>query len=100
MLFFLGTPILCALILFKTISDFTSTNNLFLIVGAIAYLLGPFGITILFNVPLNNQLEKTSDTDADTVWPDYQNRWQRWNHLRTYVGIASILLLSLGLASN
>ncbi len=98
MFFFLGTPILCIFILFQTLSDFKFTNDIYLTIGAFAYLLGSFGITMLFNVPLNNQLETTNSSDADTVWPDYQNRWQKWNHIRTYVGIVAILLLSVGLA--
>ncbi len=67
------------------------------LLGSICYLIGPFGITMLFNVPLNNRLAKTKLSDADTIWTDYQIRWQRWNHVRTYVGILSIMLLAAGL---
>lgn len=97
MLFFLGTPALCVFIAIRAAIDFSSPGNLMLVLGSLCYLAGPFGITILCNVPLNNQLAKTEAADANTVWPEYQVRWQRWNHLRTFIGALSILLLAVGL---
>ena len=96
---FLGTPILCAVIAVRSALQLDNPGSLFLLIGAIAYLIGPFGVTMLFNVPLNNQLAKAERSTADDVWPVYQRRWQRWNHLRTYIGVVSILLLATGLAS-
>jgi uncharacterized membrane protein len=61
-------------------------------------LIGPYGITVLFNVPLNNQLAGMDVSNADKIWPMYQKKWQRWNHIRTYIGVASIILMALGLA--
>lgn len=95
--FFLGTPLLCVLVIGSYLITGVDSPNVFLLVGCILYLVGPFGITMLFNVPLNNRLAKAGNEDAHEVWPDYQHRWQRWNHLRTYVGIISILFLATGL---
>lgn len=95
--FFLGTPLLCAVIGLDALMNFDMERSVFLFCGSILYLVGPFGITMLFNVPLNNQLAEADVPDADAVWPDYQVRWQRWNHTRTYVGIVSIVLLASGL---
>ena len=74
------------------------SGDYLLIAGAALYLLGPFGVTLMFNVPLNNRLAETDTTNAEQEWIDYQVRWQRWNHLRTYIGVLSIILLSAGLA--
>lgn len=74
-------------------------TGLLLRAGATCYLAGPFGITVLFNVPLNNELAQAGAGEANDAWPSYQKRWQRWNHIRTYVGILSIALLSFGLAN-
>ncbi len=98
MLFFLGTPMLCAYITFKAIVGLSEPGYVFLLTGALAYLVGPFGITMLFNVPLNNQLAATDQSAASEAWPDYQQRWQRWNHIRTYIGVISIVFLCMGLA--
>jgi len=97
---FLGTPILCVLIALKSALQLGSLGSLFLFIGALSYLIGPFGITVLFNVPLNNKLAEAERSDADEVWPAYQKQWQRWNHVRTYIGVASIFLLAAGLGAG
>jgi uncharacterized membrane protein len=97
MLPFLGTPILCAIIGVRSAMNLDASGNLLLLIGAICYLIGPFGVTMICNVPLNNRLAEAESPDADEVWADYQIRWQRWNHVRTYIGVLSILLLATGL---
>ncbi len=97
--FFMGTPVLCLLIIALTALEPTASGRSLLLAGAIGYLAGPFGITVLFNVPLNNKLAQAEVGEANDAWPSYQQRWQRWNHIRTYIGILSIGLLSFGLAS-
>lgn len=100
MLLFLGTPVLCVLITINTILNIGSFNDLILLLGAVSYLIGPFGVTMLFNVPMNNQLANAALSTADNVWPRYQKRWQKWNHIRTYIGVVSIILLSIGLGAE
>jgi uncharacterized membrane protein len=96
---FFGTPILCTLIAVRSALQFDTSGSLLLLSGAFAYLIGPFGITVLFNVPLNDQLAKAPPSAADELWPVYQKQWQRWNHVRTYIGAASIALLAAGLGA-
>ncbi|MEM6473772.1 MAG: anthrone oxygenase family protein [Planctomycetota bacterium] len=98
-MFFIGTPLLCAIIGCNALMSFGTTRSILTFFGASLYLVGPFGITMLFNVPLNNRLSKADDSDADVVWPDYQVRWQWWNHIRTYIGITSIALLAFGVTN-
>lgn len=97
---FLGTPVLCSVIAVYSGLNINEPGSLFLLVGALAYLIGPFGITVLFNVPLNNQLAREDVSDADEIWPTYLEKWQRWNHIRTYIGVASIVFLAMGLGSS
>ncbi len=94
---FFGTPVFCALIAVNSIMDLGAPGSPWLLGGALAYLVGPFLITMTFNVPLNNKLARAETSSADYVWPEYQAAWQRWNHIRTYLGILSVLLLSAGL---
>jgi len=96
MIFFFGTPILCLVIVFACGQNINEPGSFYLLMGALAYLIGPFGITMLFNVPLNNLLARTNAPDADKVWPMYQKKWQRWNHIRTYIGVISIVLMTVG----
>jgi uncharacterized membrane protein len=100
LILFLGTPVLCVLIALESALALGSSGSLFLFIGAVAYLIGPFGITVLFNVPLNNKLAKVEQSDADEIWPVYQKQWQSWNHMRTYIGVVSIVLLAAGLGTG
>ena len=97
---FFGTPVFCFLIAIRAFQYLDASGSLFLLIGAVAYLIGPFGITMFFNVPLNNKLARAEASVADEVWPDYQKRWQTWNHIRTYIGVASIAMLAAGLGAG
>ena len=99
LVFFTGTPVLCLLIIALAALEPAAGGRPLLLAGAIGYLAGPFGVTVLFNVPLNNKLAQAGVVEANDAWPGYQQRWQRWNHIRTYIGILFIGLLSFGLAS-
>ena len=99
MVLFLGTPILCSVIAVISGLKINEPGNLFLLVGALAYIIGPFGITMLFNVPLNNLLARADVSDANDIWPMYQKKWQRWNHIRTYIGVVSVVFIAIGLGS-
>jgi len=71
----------------------------FFLGGAIFYLVGTFLVTVLRNVPLNDQLAAVSATDpgARDVWEHYLGRWTIWNHVRTTAALIAALLYSLGL---
>ncbi len=100
LIFFMGTPVLCLIIAVVSVLNFGASGHAYFLAGAVIYLLGPFGITMLFNVPLNNKLAETPLTESAEAWPLYRIKWQWWNHIRTYMGILSIFLLALGLASG
>lgn len=97
LLFFLGTPFLCALIAIYSLFHLNATSSVLLLTGSIGYIIGPFGITILCNVPLNNKLAEVIPEEGAKIWAEYQVKWQRWNHTRTYIGLVSIIILCLGL---
>ena len=70
--------------------------------GAIFYLVGTLLVTVLGNVPLNDQLAAVSATDpgAGAVWESYLGPWMMWNHVRTAAAMAAALLFTLGLLRN
>ena len=96
---FLGTPVLCGIIAIGAMGDLGASGNLYLLIGALVYLCGPFGITMFCNVPLNNRLAKAEPSDSADLWRLYQRSWLRWNHLRSFLGAISIVLLAVGLGS-
>ena len=97
LLFFLGTPLLCLVIVIYCLLHIRDTHSVLLLLGSIGYIIGPFGITVRCNVPLNNKLAAAQPAEATDVWNDYQVNWQRCNHIRTYIGLVSIIFLCLGL---
>src|SRR4051812_49150584 len=70
---FLGTAITCVATIFCAIVRWESPRSIYLVVGALLYIVGTFGVTMFGNVPLNNALAKLRDDDEDasTVWTDY-----------------------------
>lgn len=64
------------------------------------YLLGAFGVTIVFNVPLNDALA-VMDTNAESTqnfWDStYLPRWTFWNSVRTASCAAASGLMLFGL---
>ena len=64
--------------------------------GAIAYLVGTFGLTAGYNVPRNNSLEGYGESaEGVEYWPTYRRQWTLANHVRTAAGIVAALLLTL-----
>jgi uncharacterized membrane protein len=64
-------------------------------IGAALFVLGSFGVTVGFNVPLNNRLAEVDPDAPGDVWPDYLRRWTAWNHVRTVASIAAAAALLL-----
>jgi len=99
LLFFLVTPLACAFIVFQTLGNISAPGYPMLTAGAILYLIGPFAITVMKNVPLNNKLASLEAEEAASYWPAYRKTWQLWNHIRSYLGILSLACLASGLSS-
>jgi len=73
-----------------------------ILASGVIYLAGCFGVTAVFNVPMNEALAKmepsvpaTQDYWAGTYLP----RWTRWNTIRTIACVLSAALLLSGLSS-
>jgi uncharacterized membrane protein len=66
------------------------------VLAAIIYVAGCFGVTVLRNVPMNTALENLGDdTEAsEAYWTDtYLPRWTFWNSVRTLACVLSALCL-------
>ena len=65
------------------------------------YLVGGFGVTVLFNVPMNEALAAVivpeATETAHRIWQDYSGRWQFWNQIRTVASGLAVLLAAAGL---
>lgn len=78
-LVFFGTALLCLALLVGRL------DSPLVVVGALFYLIGSIGVTMVCNVPLNDKLAKVSSSadDMETQWRAYRGPWTRWNHVRS-----------------
>ncbi len=92
---FLGTAIACIWVAITTLLNWRQPNAIYLLIGSLLYLVGTFGVTIGFNVPLNNALAIVDPSSADgaTLWTKYLTNWTFWNHIRMVAAIAASALL-------
>ncbi len=99
---FFGTAILSLVAGGLALAGWGSPSASYFLGGALFYLVGTILVTMLGNVPLNDQLAAVSATDpaAGEVWQHYLGRWTMWNHVRTGAAIVAALLFSLGLMQN
>jgi len=65
-------------------------TSMLMLTGAVLYILASFLSTMVFNVPMNDALDKFDGHSAESarLWSTYLVDWTRWNHVRT---IASLL---------
>ena len=72
------------------------SGGLILLAGLV-YLIGCFGVTVFFNVPMNEALAgmNLSEDTTRTYWTStYLPRWTFWNTVRTLAcGVSAALLL-------
>ena len=72
-----------------------------LMTAGLVYLAGCFGVTVFFNVPMNEALagmDPSSDAMQDYWTGIYLPRWTLWNTVRTVACIVSAALLLLALS--
>lgn len=71
-----------------------------MMLAGLIYFIGCFGVTVFFNVPMNEALARMALTDDATrdYWTGiYVPRWTFWNTVRTVASGVSAALLLFGL---
>jgi uncharacterized membrane protein len=67
--------------------------------AAILYVVGGFGVTFAFNVPLNDELAaldlaSASATEIATARADYEDSWNAWNAVRTVASTLAVVCVA------
>ena len=95
-LIFFGSLILLGI---SSIYEFHANRWVFglMLASSIIYLIGTFGVTVLGNVPLNNQLEvmKIAEAGAQEIAAFrqfYETHWNKLHLIRTASAVLSFLL--------
>jgi uncharacterized membrane protein len=81
---FMGTALLGLFLIVAAFLGWGSVRPLWVIAGALIYIVGNIIITMTINVPMNNALAAlTPDSQAVAqLWATYLDRWVFWNHIR------------------
>lgn len=90
---FAGTALLCLLLSASSLFKWDQEEGRFALIASLVYLIGSFGVTVIFNVPLNDRLAK----QGICFWQDYLAAWSMWNHIRTVSAAVSAAMFSWAL---
>jgi uncharacterized membrane protein len=92
---FFGTAAICAILAVMALLRWSEPGAALLLIACALYLAGNIGVTMVFNVPLNNALAAADPASADgaALWSRYLSTWTQWNHVRTLSCLAALALL-------
>ncbi|MEA5602412.1 DUF1772 domain-containing protein [Nostoc sp. UHCC 0252] len=96
---FLGTAAACIFLLISSLLKWHQPGAVYLLLGSLLYLVGTLGVTIFFNVPLNEALARVEpdSTEGANLWSTYLVNWTIWNHIRTVAALAATASLTIAL---
>lgn len=92
---FMGTAAACAILIVSAFWRWQDAGSAYSVIGGGLYLLGTFAVTVVFNIPRNNELAvaKPSDPESAKLWARYLKEWTAWNHVRAAAALAATLAL-------
>jgi len=99
---FLGTTLASAILVVIALLRRGEPGAAMMLSGAILYLVGMTGVTMVCNVPLNDALANAdpSSHEAATVWARYLKDWTFWNHIRTIASTGACALFIAAIAAR
>ena len=94
---FFGSGVACLAAAVLPFFGFGTNQDIRISAAAIVYIVGTIGVTVLFNVPLNNKLAAVdpASTAGHAVWEIYLDRWLFWNHVRTIAAFSASVLFAM-----
>ena len=98
---FLGTAAACIFLAISSLLKWHQPGAAYLLLGSLLYLVGTVGVTIVFNVPLNDALAtvKPDSPEGVNLWASYLANWTNWNHVRTAAALAAAASFTIALGS-
>lgn len=99
---FFGTGVVCLVLVAVALGAWSAPAVLYLIAGALLYIVGCLLVTIVFNVPLNNRLKAVPADSAEgaSTWSEYLVTWTAWNTVRTVASLAASALFILAIYAS
>lgn len=98
----LGGAALCVAVLAVAASDRGAGSSPWVAAGAVVFLVGVLGLTVLRHVPMNDALALVDPRgpDAAARWRAYAGPWTALNHVRTTAGVVATALFTVGIATG
>lgn len=99
---FFGTAALCAVLSGSALLHWWTPRSCYLLAGTLFFLIGAFSVTMMCNIPLNNQLAAATPDSKDgrDLWTRFQSSWGMWNHVRTITALLACAFLILALVET
>jgi len=99
---FFGTAALCAVLSGSALLHWGAPGSCYLLAGTLFFLAGTFPVTMMRNVPLNNQLSAAvpDAKEGHDLWKRFQSSWLLWNHIRTITTLLACASFILALAET
>ncbi|HEY9828854.1 MAG TPA: anthrone oxygenase family protein [Stenomitos sp.] len=96
---FLGTGVSCLFLTVSVMLKWHQPHSGVLLAGCLCYLIGTIGVTLFFNVPLNDALAiaKPDSPEGLHLWAQYLTNWTWWNHIRAIASLVALALLAISL---
>jgi uncharacterized membrane protein len=81
---FFATAALAGLLGIAATLRWSEPGALYLLLGSLLFLNGPFGVTLMKNLPLNAKLaaQKPESAEGARYWSEFRAAWGLWNHVR------------------
>lgn len=96
---FFGALVLCVTVALHALVRRDTPAGRLALSAALIYLVGVFGVTSAFNVPLNGEIAALDPTRLESagVMVSYISEWTLWNHVRTLASLAAFVMLVLSM---
>ena len=96
---FMGTAVISILLAISLVWIWNQPGSIYILLGVLCYFVGAFFVTIVFNVPMNEALDKVEpdSIEAANLWAKYLTNWTAWNHVRTVACFLGALVFTLAL---
>jgi len=94
-----GTAAACILLVVFSLLRWHQPGTAYLLLGSLLYLVGTLGVTIAFNVPLNEALARVEpgSTIGMNLWSNYLVKWTIWNHVRAVAALGAAAAFTIAL---
>jgi uncharacterized membrane protein len=99
---FFGTTLAAAILAGLAFFRWGAPGSTAVLAGGLIYVIGMLGVTLIFNVPLNDALAAVdpSSGEGSSLWARYVRDWTFWNHVRLIASIVASVLFIIGFTAE